>query len=161
MPARKFIAPQARAGNGHGYLSQPPRPLPEVADQPDLIAKIATATHYCDEPEAISPDIVNAQADLGRTYDRLRHDADVEQREHNRKALVEAVGPLIAAEHRMAEARRRAKLQHVDISHELHIMRRDLDRARAGGRDNPRQVIARLEKLEARLDHRPDLEDAA
>jgi hypothetical protein len=159
MPARKFLAPAARAGNGHGYLTQPARPCPEVADDPDLVAKIASATHYCDEPEYPDADIVNAQAELNRTYDRLRHHADIEQREHDRRALTEAVGPLIAAEHRMNEARRRAKLQHVDISHELHIMRRDLDRARAGGRDNPRTVLDRLARVEAQLDHRPDLED--
>lgn len=112
MPARKFIAPQARSGDGHGYLNRPPRPLPEAIDpigdyrDAELVAKIADATDYCDEPEAISADIVNAQADLGRTYDRLRHNAEIEQREQNRQAVTEAVGPLIAAEHRMAEARR-------------------------------------------------------
>jgi hypothetical protein len=166
MPTRKFIAPQAKAGDGHGYLNRPPRPIPEGIDpvhdyrDAETVARIAAATHYCDEPEAISDDIVDAFRDLGRTYDRLRHNAEVEQREHNRQALTQAVGPLIAAEHRMNEARRRAKLQHVDVSHELHIMRRDLDRARNGGRDNPTNVIARLERLEARLDHRPDLDAA-
>lgn len=149
----RFIAPQARAGNGHGYLNQPLRPLPEVADPADLVDKIASATHYCDEPEAIGPDIVDAQTELARTYDRLRYEAEVELSQQTRK--------LLTIEQRMADAQRRAKLRHADISGEMHVVKQMLKRARKGGREDPPAALERVERIEARLDYRPDLADAA
>ncbi len=158
--APHFLAPQARAGNGLGYLTQPTRPLPLVADPPDLTDKIRSATAMCDEPEAIGPAIINAQADLARTYDRLRHHATIQQAEQTRR--------LLKAEHRIADAQRRAKRQHIDVSHEIRIVQKMLDRARRSNRQqapedrqDPPAAIARLERIEARLDHRPDLENAA
>jgi hypothetical protein len=153
MPARRFIAPQARSGNGHGFLSQPLRPLPEVADNPDLVARIGGATHYCDEPEAVGPDIVDAQTELARTYDRLRYQAEVEQAQKDRRML--------SIEQRMADAVRRAKLRHADVSGEMHVIKQMLERARKGGRAEPLAALERVERLEARLDYRPDLADAA
>lgn len=160
-PTRKFLAPNGRIVNkplrdlpaGSGTLQPSPEQLEEAE-------RVADATSLCDEPEFPSGAIIDAYRDLGRTFDRLRHAADVEQREQNRAALMEAVGPAIALEHRMVDARRRARMQGVDVSRELHVMRKDLERARNGGRE-PTAVARRMASLEARLDHRPDLDQAA
>ena len=158
-PARRFLAPQARQGNGHGYVSQPHRPLPEASLHADTdvlreeAALVHTRTRMCDEPESPGPAIVDAITDLARTYDRLRYLADLEQRAGIRKQLT--------IEQRMADAQRRAKQRHADISGELHVIRQMLKRARDGGRKDPPAVHERLARIEARLDYRHDLADAA
>ena len=167
-PARKFLAPQARAGNGHGYYSQPQRPLTEATGHadPHLLAdeaeRVREATRMCDEPESPSAAIVDAQADLARHYDKLRHAVDVQQREQIRQHL--------SMEHRMAEAQRRAKLQRIDVSREMRACQVMLERSRKGcqtrtdglntcacDRCNPPAAVRKLTFVEARLDHRPDL----
>lgn len=146
-PSRRFLA--HGAGNGHGYRTQPQRDIPEVADDPETIARIREATSIGDEPEAPGPAIVDAYTDLARTYDRARHAAEVEARQQTRR--------LLDAEKRLAEAKRQAKLRHIDVSREVHVVKNMLDRARKGGRAEPEAAIHRLERIEARLDHRPDL----
>lgn len=153
IPARKFLAAQARAGNGHGYTSTPGRPLPEVADPPEVIERIRTQTNLCDEPEAPSANWIDAEADLRRTYDQQRHKIQV--------AAMQKIRGALNTEARMAEARRQAKMRHIDISGELHAIDLLLKRAREGGRKEPPGAVARLEKVEARLDFRPDLDEAA
>lgn len=152
-PSRRFIAPQARAGNGHGYLTQPQRPYPEHSD-PDELAReqerVATHTKHCDEPEAIGDAIVNAQTELARTYDRIRYTADIEHAHQIREQL--------SMEQRMADARRRAKLRHADISGEMHAITKMLEHAERGGRKTPPAAVTRLQRIEARLDYRWDLE---
>ena len=128
-PTRKFLASNGR------IVSQPLRELPVVADEPEVVDRIRGATRLCDEPEVPSKATVDAVSDLGRTFDKLRHAREVEAREQIRAALMHDLGSSIAIEHRMADAQRRAKRQHVDISHEIHICRKMLDRARNGGRD--------------------------
>lgn len=155
-PASRFLAPQARAGNGRGYLSQPGRPLPDTPehpDHPDLVAKIAGATCHCDEPEAVGPAIVDAFTDLARTYDRIRHTAEIENLQQARR--------LLSMEQRMADVQRRAKRRHADVSGEMHAIKCMLERARKGGRDEPSAAFERIERIEARLDYRHDLADAA
>ena len=146
-PARRFLAPNGRT------VTQPLRDFPMVADEPEVVDRIREATSLFHEPEFPSKATVNAQADLGRTHDRLRHLAEVEQAHEIRETL--------SLEARMMDAQRRAKLQRVDVSHELHIMRQMLDRARKGGRADPPTALARIERVEAVLDYRPDLEEAA
>jgi hypothetical protein len=159
-PASRFIAPQARAGNGHGYLNQPMRPLPDAIDpihNPDdaeLLETIASATRHCDEPEAIGPAIVDAITELARTYDRIRYSVEVETAQQARR--------LLTMEQRMADVQRRAKLRHADVSGEMHVIKAMLERARKGGRVDPSAATERIERIEARLDYRHDLErDAA
>lgn len=65
----------------------------------------------------------------------------------------------LSMEQRMAEAKRRARLRNVDVSHELHVIGRMLERDRLKGRA-PEKARTRLEGLERRLD-RPELEEAA
>jgi hypothetical protein len=144
-PARKFLAPNGK------IATQPLRELPIAGDPPEVVDRIASGTSILDEPECPSKAIVDAQADLAKTYDRLRHAAQVEHAQTIRRELT--------MEARMADAHRRAKLQRVDVSRELHVMRKDLERARDSGRQ-PVTVARRLVELEARLDHRPDLEAA-
>ena len=153
-PTRRFIAPNGR------IVTQPLRDLPLVADEPEVRDRIREATSLFHEPECPSKATVDAIADLGRTHSRLRHAADVEQREQDRQALTGRLGAVAGMEARMLDVRRRAKLQRVDVSRELHVMRKDLERARGSGRQ-PDGVGRRLIALEARLDHRPDLEEAA
>jgi hypothetical protein len=171
-PARRFLAPNAKAGNGHGYYSQPQRPLADSdgitdADQlADEAARVSERSRLCDEPEAPGPAIVDAQADLARHYDYLRHLADVEQREMARRHL--------SMEARMAEANRRARLQRIDVSREMRACQVMLERSRKGcqtrndgldtcvcDRCNPPAAVRKLASVEARLDHRPDLNRAA
>lgn len=96
-----------------------------------------------EEPECIGPAIVDAYAELGKTFDELRRIAQIEEARVLRQAL--------SLENRMLDARRRAKLQHIDLSHEMHIMDKML------GRGKDAAVVERLEILEARLDHAPDV----
>lgn len=153
MPARRFIAPQARAGNGHGYLTQPPRPLPIVADPPEVVERIASATSTTDEPEAPSPAWVEAAADLHRTYDKLRFVAQVEQTQQIRRTLT--------VENRMAEARRVARLRNINARSEFTAIARMLEHARMERTDHRRTRLEaaaerRLAGVEARLDQLPD-----
>jgi hypothetical protein len=138
MPARRFLAPAARSGNGHGYLTQPQRPLPEVADEPEVIDRIRSATSTCDEPESPSDAWVDAESELAAERNRLRVLRRAEAARLDRKN--------ITIENRMVDAQRRAKLQHVSISHELHVMRKML------ARGNEQATVTRLEQVEALLD---------
>lgn len=154
-PARRFLAPNGRT------TTQPLRPLPDhglatpgidpdIAREADLVA---THSKLCDEPEFPSKATVSAMADLAKTYDRLRYLSDVESAQQSRR--------LLTIEQRMADAVRRAKIRHADITGEMHVIRQMLDRARKGGRPDPPSAIERIERIEARLDYRPDLADAA
>ena len=155
-PARKFLAPAARQGDGRGYLNQPQRPIPEHADAIKLAEDadlVAARAAMCDEPEAVGPAVVDAFTDLARTYDRIRHHADVERARADRETL-----PVDA---RIRDAKRRAKLRHADISGEMHAVEKIVERATRGGRPVPPAALDRLRRIEARLDYRHDLEDAA
>lgn len=138
MAARRFLAPQARSGNGLGYLSQPPRPLPEVADSPEVIERIRSATSTCDEPESPSKAWVDAEVELAAERNRLRLLKQAETARGVRQTL--------SLESRMLDANRRAKLKHIDLTGEFHVMRKMLDRG------NEATATERLERLEARLD---------
>ena len=152
MPeAKKFIAFQARAGNGHGYLTQPPRPYPVVPDPPEVVGRIRDATSTTDEPEAPSGAWLNATKDRALMLNRQARLADIAQAQKLRPALT--------VEHRMADAQRRARMQSIDIRKEFTAVRRMLDAARTES-DRRRQrteaaAIRRLEGIELRLDQPP------
>lgn len=146
MAARRFLAPQARAGNGLGYLSQPERPLLPGGDPPDVVEKIRTATAMCDEPEAPSAAWVDAEAELAAERNRLRLLKLAETARGIRQTLT--------IENRMRDAHRRAKLKRIDLTGEFHIMRMMLDRGKEA------DATVRLERVEARLDGVP-LDEAA
>ena len=146
MPSRKFLAPKARAGNGHGYLSQPIRPLTNTntPDEPHVVERIASATNLADEPECISGAIVDGYTELAQFQHSIRHQQAVEAARQTR--------PLLEAEDRIRDAERRAKQSHRNLSSEFHVMRKMLERAEKGGRKAPASLISRLERVEASLD---------
>lgn len=146
-PTRKFMASNGRT------TTQPTRDCPTVADEPEVVERIRAATSICDEPEFPSGATLDAKADLAKTYDRLRYYRDLSEAQKTRQQL--------SIEARMADVQRRAKLRHADVSGELHAVRKMLERARGGGRSDPRAAMNRIALIEARLDWRPDLEDAA
>lgn len=146
MPARRFLAPAARQGDGKGYLSQPERELPPVADPPDVIERVAGATAMCDEPEAPSAAWVDAEAELAAERNRLRLLKQAETARGIRQTL--------SIENRMLDAHRRARLKHVDVTSEFFVLRKMLERG------NTKAASERLEHLEARLDGVP-LDEAA
>lgn len=147
---KRFLAPQARAGDGHGYLNQPQRELHgtlQHVDEPATIEKIAACTALCDEPEAMSDDIAS-YAELALKAGTLRHAREAQEAQEARS--------LLTPEQRLRNAEIRARQRHMDISRELHIIRQMLARARAGGRTYPESALRRLERVENRLDGNPE-----
>lgn len=121
-PKPRFLAPLGK-----------PR---DYVDKPELSVR--------DEPECVGPAILESYRESARFYESLQHQKAVE--------LARLTRPLLATEDRLRDLDRRAKAARCDLSHELHIMRRDLDRARAGNRREPRRVHDRLERLEHLMD---------
>ncbi len=142
QPARKFLA--LGAGNGTGYTRQPLRECPQVADEPERVEQIAACTDIRDEPEALSGAWLQDWAEVAQLHKSQQHAKDV--------AAAKVLRPMLAAEDRLKDIHRRAKHSHVDLSHELSIMRRELDRARTGGRQPLPRTLDRMERLEGGLD---------
>jgi hypothetical protein len=109
-----------------------------VADEPDTLERIRSATAMCDEPEAPGRDWVDAQGELAAEHNRLRHLKAVEERR--------AIRATLDVEVRMRDAVHRAKRQHVDVSREMYVLARMLQKGSRQAASN------RLEHLEARLD---------
>lgn len=152
QPARKFLAPGGRSGNGHGFYTQPQRPLPHGADTPELAleaGRVADRTHLCDEPEFPGSAIVDAYGELARTYDMVRRAREREERQEARA--------LLTAEQRLKDAQHRAKRQHVNLTGEFHKVRSMLDRAKRGGHKEPQSALHHLEKIESTLDGPADI----
>lgn len=145
--ARRFLAPQARQGDGHGYLSQPQRPFPIVADEQHVVERIASASDIRDEPEAPSGAWVDAESELAAERNRVRLLRQAEQAQQDRQS--------ITVENRMRDAHRRAKMKHVDCSREFMVLRKML------GRGKDVDAVMRLELLEARLDGVSEFKEAA
>lgn len=108
-----------------GYTEQPHKALP-------------------DEPECVGPAILDGYAESARFYESLQHLRDVEAAQQSRK--------LLTAEQRLLDAQARAKRTQTDFSHEFHICRNMIDRAKRGGRKEPPAAVRVLEKVEAALD---------
>jgi len=141
MASRRFLAAQARSGNGHGYLSQPDRPYPIVADEPEVVEQVKAATAMCDEPEAPSPAWVDAESELAAERNRLRLLREAELKREARKG--------VSFESRVADAERRAKVKRWDsrmVSTEMLVVRKMWVRGSVGA------ATRRLERFEARLD---------
>ena len=142
---RMFLAPRAAAGDGHGYRYGPTRkPRLHEQESPETLEKIRDAASINDEPECVGPAILDGYQESARFYESLRHLRDVEQAQQTRK--------LLTAEQRIKDAQARAKRTQTDFSHEFHICRKMIDRAKAGGRKEPPAAIRVLEKVEAALD---------
>lgn len=150
-PARRFLAAQGRSGNGHGYSTQPQREYPVVADEPDVVERIRDATNICDEPESESGAWLDATADRAFMVNQQARIADIAQ--------AQGMRPLLSMEQRMADAQRRAKMQHVDCRSEFTALRRMLDTAKTESDKRRARTEAaaerRLQRVESKLDQLP------
>lgn len=116
MPARRFIAPQARAGNGLGYLSQPDREFPLAPDPPDVVARIGEARAMCDEPEALD------RRDYELHIDQRAKEAAEQQRKFE-TAQREQSRRLMDFEQRLTTAHDEARKRCIDVSSEVRLLR--------------------------------------
>jgi predicted RNase H-like nuclease (RuvC/YqgF family) len=132
MPARRFLAAQARAGNGLGYLSQPDREFPTVADPPEVVARIAEARTIRDEPEALDT------GDYRRHIDKRAKLVEDQRQKFETKAREQA-RRLMNFEERLTAVREQARRRHIDISSEVRLLR------------HMRQSAKRIRHLEQRL----------
>ena len=124
----------------------------ESQEKPRFLAPLGKPRDYVDrpeiavfgEPECIGPAIVDGYASIAAFHRTQQHALHVAEAQQAR--------PLLKAEDRLRDLKRRAKHSHVDISHELHIMQRDVDKARLRGQPVPERVLTRCERLEGTLD---------
>jgi hypothetical protein len=155
-----FLAPQARQGDGSGYLNQPLRQVPsrteanplaydrELIDQAE---RVGAATTMADEPECCSEDL----ADYAKTatfWKSQRHAAEV--------LAMREIRPLLRAEDRLRDAERRAKqARRRDLKGEFVALRGMLARFQRGGVEPPpgSSILNRLERVEVKLDGIDDL----
>jgi hypothetical protein len=137
QPRRRFLSPT-------GVRSTPMRELPIAADEPEMIDRIKAATSIRDEPEVIGPAILNSYAESNAFKHTQQHMADV--------LAAQQIRPAIEAEDRLKDIHRRAKHARVDLSHEIGIMRRDLDKARQRGAQPKPHTLHRLTNIEGLLD---------
>lgn len=120
--------------------------------KPRFLAPLGKPRDYVDhpslavpgEPECVGPAILDSYAESNAFKHSQQHALDV--------ALAQQTRPLLAADDRVRDIQRRAKYAHVDMSHEVHLMQRDLERAKRGNRRPPVRVLERMEGLEALLD---------
>lgn len=119
-----------------------PRFLAPIGQPRDYVDRPAMGVHG--EPECISGEIVNGYAEVALFHRTLQHARDVE--------AAQLVRPSLPAEARVKDLRRRAKGSSVDISHTLHILERDVRKARMRSQPVPVRVLERLESLEGLLD---------
>lgn len=126
------------------FLARPRKTVPSIRENPDAVERIRDATRMCDEPEKVGPRWLEDWADTMWLERSQQHAKDVASMREIRKQLT--------LDDRVRDVQRRAKYAHVDMSRELDLMRRDIERAKAGNRQPPRRVDERLEGLECLLD---------
>lgn len=116
MPARRFLAPAARQGDGKGYLNQPIRPYPIVADPPEVVDRIAAATDTRDEPEYLDTDDYERFIDPEKVMrEGQRIKLETAQREQARR--------LMDFEERLTTAHKEAQRRCIDVSCEVRLLR--------------------------------------
>lgn len=116
MAARRFLAAQARAGNGHGYLSQPEREYPLAADPPDVVERIASRTSMCDEPEALDAQDYKMHVDQrAKEHAEQQRKFETRQREQARR--------LMDFEQRLVTAQTEARMRRIDVTREVRLLR--------------------------------------
>jgi hypothetical protein len=128
----------------NGLRRTPLREIPSVADEQELVDRIRDAKTIRDEPECVGPAILASYAEVNARICTQQHVVDV--------ANAQQLRPLLKAEDRLRDIRRRAKYAHVDLSHETHILARELERARVRAQPVPGRVVGRIERLEGLLD---------
>jgi hypothetical protein len=134
----RFLAPNGRT------RTKPLRELPTVADEPEQVDRIREARTFADEPEGLGPAILETYAQVNRRILTQQHVLEVAEAQERR--------PELTPQHRLDDVHRRAKHAHVDLSHEIHLVGKAIERARLRDQPvNPR-AIERLTRLEALLD---------
>lgn len=121
-------------------------------DQPLFLAPMGKPRDYVNhpslgvpgEPECIGPAIVDGYASIASFHRSQAHALHV--------AEAVLIRPSLPAESRVRDLRRRAKGSSVDMSHTLHILERDVRKARMREQPVPVRVLERLESLEGLLD---------
>jgi hypothetical protein len=136
-PAGRFLGPT-------GIRYSPLRDLPIIADEKELVDRIRDAATLRDEPEMIGPAILDSYAESNAFKHTQQHQADV--------LAAQQIRPALKAEDRLKDIYRRAKHARVDLSHEIGIMERDLDKARKRGDEPKVHTLHRLTNLEGLLD---------
>jgi hypothetical protein len=119
-----------------------PRFLAPIGKPRDYVDKPELAVR--DEPECVGPAILDSYAESAAFRYTQQHALDVARAQVTRQQL--------SADDRVRDIQRRARYAHVDMSHEVHLMQRDIDRAKVGNRKPPKRVVERLEGLESLLD---------
>lgn len=121
-------------------------------DQPLFLAPMGKPRDYVNhpslgvpgEPECIGPAIVDGYASVANFHKSQAHALHV--------AEAQLIRPSLPPESRVSDLRRRAKHSHVDLSHETHIIDREIIKARLAGRELKPRFVERLTALEALLD---------
>lgn len=144
MSTRKPRQPAGRFLGPIGVRYKPMRDLPIVRDEQDLIDRIKDATSIRDEPEMIGPAILNSYAESNAFKHSQQHQADV--------LNAQQIRPQLKAEDRIRDIQRRAKHAHIDLTHEISIMERDLRKARERGHEPKQHTLDRIWRLESTLD---------
>lgn len=148
-PARRFLAAGARGGNGHGYLSTPQRELPLLADEKDVLDRIATATSMSDEPESLDAQDWKAHIDE-------RHKTIEQQRRKFEAARIDQERRLLTFEQRLVKTQAEARRQHIDVSGEVRQLRHMQAKAK-----DVRHLETRLGTMERKVYRDVDLNQAA
>jgi hypothetical protein len=109
----------------------------DYVDRPELSVR--------DEPECIGPAILNSYADVNRRIFTQQHVLDVAQAQERR--------PELTPQNRVDDLRRRAKDgRYQDLTRPLHVIQKELDKARFRGQPAGARTVAKIEAIEALLD---------
>jgi hypothetical protein len=144
-PAGRFLSPSA--SNPRAYRNRPLRELPILADDEDRrreVERVRATTSIRDEPESVGPAILGDWEEVRQLHRSQQHAIEV--------AAMRQARPMLALEDRVRDIQRRARQSGYDLRRETALMRRDIERAKAGNRHPPARVEKRCEGLEALLD---------
>lgn len=141
--------PRGRFMTRNGFSSTPQRDVPSQGvheeDRRREVELVATHTDPRDEPECITDRaILKDWAEVARFLHSLQHAKDVERAMETR--------PDLPPQKRLDDVHRRAKHAHVDLSHEIHLVQRAVDKAREREQPVSASALERLAGLEALLD---------
>lgn len=141
-PAGRFLAPNGRT------TRKPLREVPSRGvheeDRRREVELVATHTDHRDEPEQIGEAILEDWEQVRRLHMSQQHAIEV--------AAAQKLRPMLELDDRVRDIQRRAKQGGYDLKRETALMRRDIERAKAGNRKPPARVEDRCERLEALLD---------
>lgn len=154
------------------FLAPPRKYVPSMREAPETVERMREATSLCDEPEMVGERWLDRFGDDAEFYSAVRHAREVEE------ARRERIG--VSHEQRVRTCRERAKRQHrTDLRQEIHRLELAVERAKRQAvlrlvedergfvRHEERTVnlpataVARLERVEAKLDGVKDEESAA